>query len=260
MRADSDSSAGQRRSQRQRIDLSIGEEGFDRHELERALRASLDEEKIREKESPNKKKTPGRAKPDKKSITSPPLKHRKSDKSPVSAVTKKSPPTKRKRKGAESDSEGEEEEIIKEEAKSPPSKKVAKKELKKSPATKVVSPAAVPPTAKAPTVPKKGAEPKKEVKKEIKEVKKEIKEEKKTPVKQAASKSVKSPKPKQLPKSPPTSGRLPKSPPTSGRGKSTRDPGLGKRVAHTQASDFITLLACATKVLGGTDRTSDYVL
>ncbi|KAJ1349828.1 hypothetical protein KIN20_005481 [Parelaphostrongylus tenuis] len=44
-----------RRSKRQRIDLTL-EEGFDRHELERALRQSLQEERIRVKTKPFSKK------------------------------------------------------------------------------------------------------------------------------------------------------------------------------------------------------------
>ncbi|VDM69375.1 unnamed protein product, partial [Strongylus vulgaris] len=67
-----------RRSKRQRIDLT-SEEGFDRHELERALRQSLEEERLREKEKPKKAAKPKAEKL--KPAARPPVKKRKAKES-----------------------------------------------------------------------------------------------------------------------------------------------------------------------------------
>ncbi|PAV62515.1 hypothetical protein WR25_00145 [Diploscapter pachys] len=156
---------GARRSSRQRIDLSRADEGIDRYELERALRASLEEEKRRERMQPNKKDKP--------------------KKSPVKE--KKAVQQKRKREPSESESASEAEPEVKQEESPPPAKK--KTPAKKSPLVKKETNVQNKkketnnkPAAKG----KPAVVPKKEVKEEAKEVKKEEVKEKKPPAKKAA--------------------------------------------------------------------------
>ncbi|CAD6196308.1 unnamed protein product [Caenorhabditis auriculariae] len=230
---------GQRRSGRQRIDLSVVEEGFDRHDLERALRQSLEEERKRQLTSPsgttkktNKKDTPA-PKP------SPPVKAKepakkgpgRGKKEPVKkeepvepAPSPVKPPAKEKPKAVEKNQKTN----IK---KAKPEPKSSASEVKKVEEKKKVVETK---TTKAPTGKKPTKAEERKQKEEEKKVKSEEEKPKVTEAKEEASEEQSETAEAQKVA-------------TKRKNTSAKDPSATKKQRLPKTSEFLSLLECARK-------------